>query len=380
MPQESLALVAKSIRSELPDDIESWRIPGPSRADEERLWDTVRDAFKQAGIDLWRCKDTRCQRPGSDSLTLSGGSAYVLPARAMQWFPRVRQFNTVNALCRGATTSDGHSAVARVIVIKNDGKQHLDILRKIAQGMPSLLTTNHVSPLWREVHLDDIVFGVFPFIGASVQWCCEPWLMNSVGDIIDMILQCLEALAFIHSLGIAHRDADKSNFMLQWHPESLATMRVPLTRPRVYLHDFEFAVDFCNPEATTDLGPMEGCIRNLAPEVYSGNLYDPFKADIWLFGDSFATFQSTMPAIDDILESLKSEDTTARPTAAEARDQLASVVHSMPPASLLICPVVFEKGKWQTIDSWRRDIYGFIATDNMSSEGNNEAHINGEVR
>ncbi|KAL7283814.1 hypothetical protein ACG7TL_003254 [Trametes sanguinea] len=240
--------------------------------------------------------------------------------------------------------SSSNCAVVRVIVIKNDGKQHLEILRKIAQGIPSLLTTNHVAPLWREVHFDDIVFGVFPFIGASVQWCCEPWLMNSVGDIIDMILQCLEALAFIHSLGIAHRDADKSNFMLQWYPESLATMHVPLTRPRVYLHDFEFAVDFCNPDATTELGPMEGCIRNLAPEVYSGTLYDPFKADIWLFGDSFATFQSTIPLIDDILESLTSEDTTARLTAAEARDQLATVVHSMLPASLLICPVVFEKG------------------------------------
>ncbi|KAI9069067.1 kinase-like protein [Trametes sanguinea] len=369
MSQDLPGAITESIHSKLPDSIESWRIPGPSREDEEQLWDRVRGVFDQVGIDLWRCKDTIYQSQGPDDLTLSGGFAYVHPARAISWFRRVRQLNTVNALCRGATTSDGHSAVVRVIVIKDDGKRHLEILRKIAQGMPSLLTTNHVAPLWREVRLEDIVFGVFPFMGASVQWCCEPWLMNSVGDVVDMILQCLEALAFIHSLGIAHRDADKSNFMLQWYPESLATMRVPLTRPRVYLHDFEFAVDFCDPEATTDLGPMEGCIRTLAPEVYSGNQYDPFKADIWLFGDSFATFRSTVPAIDDILNSLTSADTATRPTAAEARDQMADMVHSMLPASMLICPVVFEKGRWQTVESWRQSIYRRIMTDHMASEG-----------
>ncbi|KAI9069066.1 hypothetical protein FKP32DRAFT_1560425 [Trametes sanguinea] len=83
-----------------------------------------------------------------------------------------------------------------------------------------------------------------------------------------------------------------------------------------------------------------------------------FKADVWQFGSSFADFQSTIPAIDKILENLVLQDSAARPTAAEAQDQLASVVHSMPPTSLLICPVVLSYGVWQTTDSVRKSFFG----------------------
>ncbi|CDO70001.1 hypothetical protein BN946_scf184354.g3 [Trametes cinnabarina] len=168
----------------------------------------------------------------------------------------------------------------------------------------------------------------------------------------------LQALAFIHTLGIAHRDTEKSHFLVQYHPESLITMGVPLTRPRVYLNDFEYAIDFVDPAATTDLGPAEGYLRQLAPEVYLGKQYDPFKADVWQFGYSFSNFVSTIPAIDEILDNIISPDAAVRPTAAEARDQLALVVHSMLPTALLICPVVFERGQWQTVEAWAKSIYG----------------------
>ncbi|KAJ3005118.1 hypothetical protein NUW54_g4486 [Trametes sanguinea] len=293
-------------------------LPGPNHADEERLWDTVRSVFTEAGIDLWRSPPRNpFQLSCPDRLTLSGGFAYLLPARVIDWF-YMREFNSKRA-----------------------------------------------------VHLENIVFGIFPYLGGTVQCCCEPWLRSSVGDVVDIILQCLEALAFIHALGIAHRDTDKSNFMVQWYPESLANMQVPLTRPRVYLNDFEFALDFCNPFATTEVQPPDSFQREVAPEVRSSKPYDPFKADVWQFGSSFADFQSTIPAIDKILENLVLQDSAARPTAAEARDQLTSVVHSMPPTSLLICPVVSSYGVWQTTDSrtciGKRDFGGLIERDYLQS-------------
>jgi hypothetical protein len=114
----------------------------------------------------------------------------------------------------------------RVLVVKDDGHGHLNILRKIATGSSSLLSNNHTLPLLAEFRLDDIVFGIFPRVGARMEEAFGYWPSNSVGDVMDMLLQALEvsqtlwhprlldltlffyklqALAFIHASNIAHR-------------------------------------------------------------------------------------------------------------------------------------------------------------------------------
>ena len=75
-----------------------------------------------------------------------------------------------------------------------------------------------------EFQFEDIVFGIFPLVGAEMTYLFGYWPNNSVGDIIDMLLQMLEvrvtlvrnislntylfilkALEFIHDMNIAHR-------------------------------------------------------------------------------------------------------------------------------------------------------------------------------
>ena len=85
--------------------------------------------------------------------------------------------------------------------------------------------------------------------------------------------------------------------MIQYHPESLRTMKVPVSRPRVFLIDFEVAVEFasdCPYEACLCIGPPAGGSigpgdwgRPLPSEVSSGKTYSPFKLDVWQFGFSF---------------------------------------------------------------------------------------------
>lgn len=82
--------------------------------------------------------------------------------------------------------------VVRIVAIGQEGKTHLDILRIIGRGVANTRTDNHAIPLWREVHIGDMVFAVFPFVGACLDECASPESKNSVGDILDMILQCLE--------------------------------------------------------------------------------------------------------------------------------------------------------------------------------------------
>ena len=72
-------------------------------------------------------------------------------------------------------------------------------------------------------------------------------------------------------------------------------MRVPLSRPRVFLTDFEMAHEFpldVPPEERLLTGlPIQDYQRPVPPEIASGGLYDPFKADVWQLAESFSDFR-----------------------------------------------------------------------------------------
>ena len=140
----------------------------------------------------------------------SSGFAYVTPTRGEKWADGFKEFNCQvrppvgismysalthlhqNELTHGGTTSDGLNAVIRITVMGEEGRRHIEILRKLARGTTSLLTDNHVIPLWKEVTYEDITFVVCPYVGHSMDDCYGWWAKNSVGDIVDMILQTLE--------------------------------------------------------------------------------------------------------------------------------------------------------------------------------------------
>jgi hypothetical protein len=96
------------------------------------------------------------------------------------------------------------------------------------------------------------------------------------------------------------QDAFHDNFVAQWHPESLRTMKVSISRPRVYLIDFENAVQFpaeCPSIDRVSVGlPVPDALaekyaRPHAPEFASGKAYCPFKLDVWQLGNSFSDFK-----------------------------------------------------------------------------------------
>ncbi|TFK31896.1 hypothetical protein BDQ12DRAFT_744414, partial [Crucibulum laeve] len=122
------------------------------------------------------------------------------------------------------------------LVVRNEGHRHFTILQRISTSRNTFLSKNHCLPMLTEIVPEDIVFGVFPKAYGSLD--------NLVGDILDMLLQALEALCSIHNLGKAHRDAFLDNFLIQWNPEFLLTMKMSLSCPWVYLIDFKFAIEF----------------------------------------------------------------------------------------------------------------------------------------
>jgi hypothetical protein len=76
---------------------------------------------------------------------------------------------------------------------------------------------------------------------------------------------------------------------VEWLPESI-NERSSMTRPRVYIIDFETAVEF--PENSLESErvcsslpiPKEAYSRPVPPEAENGEPYCPFRMDIWQFG------------------------------------------------------------------------------------------------
>ncbi|KAH9830783.1 uncharacterized protein C8Q71DRAFT_321934 [Rhodofomes roseus] len=337
-----------NIRDTLPRDLNTWRLID-SVEEAGRVWEAVRLAFAHSGIFLWSPGGS-ASRADPNHTKLSNGFAYLTPTRGEAWLRNLEEFSCHNELTRGGTTADGLHVVIRVASIGDEGKRHAEILRKLARGTKCLFMDNHVVPLWREVQFEDIGFIVSPFVAHSMKDCYGWWAENSVGDIVDMILQALEAIVFVHDLGIVHRDLCKSNYVVQWHPESLKTNKVPLCRPRAFLTDFEMAYEFPAEVASEDrllIGtPIKDYQRPVPPEISSGEPYDPFKSDVWQLAESFSDFRATVSDIDAILGQMFDTDASQRLSAVEARDKLAAVVHNLPAASLLIPPTLVNFRRW----------------------------------
>ena len=98
-----------------------------------------------------------------------------------------------NGTSRPARTRDGFDAVIRAIVIGKEGHDHLKILRTIATGENSLFSNNHTLPMFCRVSVRRYHFWhFFPKVGGDVLCAYDYWAKNSVGDIIEMLMQMLE--------------------------------------------------------------------------------------------------------------------------------------------------------------------------------------------
>ncbi|TFK89444.1 hypothetical protein K466DRAFT_486812, partial [Polyporus arcularius HHB13444] len=257
-----------------------------------------------------------------------------------------------NPLCWAARAADGRDVVIRVLAIGSHGRKHVEILKLLSQNHYSVIDRNHAIPVFELLAYQDVTFAILPKVGFSMLFAYGSlsWAKNSVGDLIDMIMQCVEALDFIHYVGVAHMDAFKDNFLVQFWPESLASNRIAITRPRVYLNDFETAVYF-PPDVplekrlsvglpSGDSFPLERYSRPKPPELLSEQPYDPFKLDVWQLAISFVDLTTTIPSIDSVMEAMRSPDASSRPSSREALSKLVEAVASLPPQSLLIPPVV----------------------------------------
>ncbi|KAI9069071.1 hypothetical protein FKP32DRAFT_91342 [Trametes sanguinea] len=351
-------------RDQLPRTLQLWRKPDSSsggiQAAENAIWDALHRIFERRGYKLWKYFGFGCMFiPDSEEpAEVSSGFAYAPPHRGEKLQPgsvrQIFEFQSLNPLCRPARTKEGRDVVIRAMVVGERGKEHLEILQLIAKGSLAFYSNNHTIPLLDTVYFEDITFGIFPKVGFRVAEAYGHWAQNSVGDVVNMLLQCLEALEFLQDAGVAHRDAFKDNFLVEWHPESILAGHPARSVPRVYLTDFEVAVHFpveaSYEECVASGIPMNGSFpddttqykRQVPPEVASGGTYNAMKLDVWQLATSFEDFRSTIPEIDGVLECMRNPDPSARMDSSHALHTLGDILTSIPPKSLLIPPVVLQ--------------------------------------
>ncbi|KIY47824.1 hypothetical protein FISHEDRAFT_44544, partial [Fistulina hepatica ATCC 64428] len=242
-------------------------------------------------------------------------------------------------------TSDGQAVVVHLIRIGHRGEAQTRVLRHLAALPDILRADNHTLPMLREIQLfDDLILGVFPYVLCSADEAIwgPPRHLHLLDDVLDIIMQALEGIAFIHEHGVAHRDCFLDNFLQQWYP-STAVLPPTVVRPRVYLIDFETSV--CFPDATPASErrmsdhPMEA--RGSVPEHYARprapelktraeRPYDPFALDIWQLGRQLDFIRTNVAEIDDLFATFWNADPEARPTAAQALRQLRTLVRDLP--------------------------------------------------
>lgn len=103
-----------------------------------------------------------------------------------------------NPLNRPFRTKDDRDVMVRIIKVRNEDQEQLTILRKLATSPNALRSSNHTLSMIDEVRIGHLVFGVFPFVGATMTDAWDNWPQNSVGDILDMFIQALE-VCMIHN-------------------------------------------------------------------------------------------------------------------------------------------------------------------------------------
>ncbi|KAG7387041.1 NUAK SNF1-like kinase 1 [Phytophthora pseudosyringae] len=87
----------------------------------------------------------------------------------------------------------------------------------------------------------------------------------SCSNALSVLSQVVEGLAFLHEIGVAHRDVSLENIMLH--------------RGRCKLGDFGLAT-----RARQVSDRHVGKNYYMAPEVVTGDAYDPKRADVWSLG------------------------------------------------------------------------------------------------
>ncbi|KZV93311.1 hypothetical protein EXIGLDRAFT_613220 [Exidia glandulosa HHB12029] len=180
---------------------------------------------------------------------------------------------------------------------------------------------------------------------------------DTVGELLKAIADLADGLEFMHEHNVAHRDIHYRNVMMDasslipggWdpymthtvfaedgNPRHIREIRV-LPRSRVavkyYFIDFGLSTAFTSTEGRGYVTGTVGLNRTL-PEQSDTVPYDPFPADVRMFGDMLRDWQTVstgflgLSFLDPLIVQLRHDDPSRRLTATQLNVELKALVAS----------------------------------------------------
>ncbi|PPQ91190.1 hypothetical protein CVT25_001206 [Psilocybe cyanescens] len=327
-----------SIHPKLPVDLVSWKDTEDRGSEHKVIWDQLRPLLQRHGYRLW--KVTMGGQMHDDKFPKYPGYTFLTPNKEknvarVNW----KIFLADNGLSHAARRlHDSQDVVLRVVTAGGQGHTHLRIHRRLAALPGILMSNNHILPILQEIVYQDITIVVVPKLIFDLNRVLRSRCRNSLEDVLYMVLQVFEGTAYLHRNLIAHRDLFPANIIVEWMPQSLVE-RSCMSRPRIYIIDFETAVDF--PSDSTDRKCSEFPFnmseygRPVAPELSNGQPYCPFRLDMWQLGiDLHSQYHTGLVEIDTLWADLTADAPEDRPTADEAMQILDAYLRKTPPSEL----------------------------------------------
>ncbi|KLO13855.1 hypothetical protein SCHPADRAFT_889747 [Schizopora paradoxa] len=224
-----------------------------------------------------------------------------------------------------------------------------DVFQHLADAQRASGKDHHVVQLldsFEDEREPNLVFLVMPRL-HDFEW--PPF--EYVSELVDLFRHLLEALVFMHSKNVAHRDCSLGNIMMDApsmfpngvHPCDFTRDRTGEERVRIiprhkasgpinyYFIDFGISRLYEEDEAHLVVG-NDGADQDI-PEMSDIDEYDPFPADVFLLGNVFKKYFIPMYKNIDFLSPLANAMTAEkpedRPTAADAQKQLQTLISSL---------------------------------------------------
>ncbi|KAF9003485.1 hypothetical protein BDZ89DRAFT_1080951 [Hymenopellis radicata] len=311
-------------RFKWPRTISEWRCADDSA---ELLWFKLGAVLHKNGLESWQYKGlVQLARPDK---VLDNG--YMRSGRlcSMTGFERfnITTWQYTTPLLRAVRCKSGADFVCKVLVVGTDGQNGLFALRQALSGLSIFEAENHILPLLREIQVDNLTIGVFP-MGSPI--CMSDVVRDytlsehcSLGDLLYLVVQALEALMFLHEKRVGHRDAFVNNFMVE-----------------VWLFDFETAIAFPPTTALKECIcyglpfpniPVESYSRPVPNFILEGLEYNAFELDVWQFGLYLRRLTCDNERVQSLLAQM-GDDLNA----AEQLSEVQAVLGEIPPNDLRV--------------------------------------------
>ncbi|KAI5824038.1 hypothetical protein K523DRAFT_376542 [Schizophyllum commune Tattone D] len=285
-------------------------------------WAFLSDAFKRRGYDLYVPR--KWHRSDNDFWTMVYPVHYIAEV-----LPEVDEpdRNPYSGALWAATNASGDDFISKLVSDGQDpkGLTELRILEHLSRPDIRAHPRNRTVPVVDFIRHEQYTFAIFP------RWTDFPEKeIRTPRTAIECCVQVTEALAFLHAESIAHLDISKENIMINFFgfvDQSLSPV-VEYFPVSYGLIDFGESVFLDAPSSLAS--PRTYATRpTSAPEVSSGEPFDPFAADVYQTAkfllEQFYDLTGIDPEFLTILQAMTSSPPSARISMAEAHERFAAL-------------------------------------------------------